>query len=79
MIFSDMKNRSVKRSFVTKNSKHPVGTGAKNLLALIEFTPLLKTEVSNLPFVTKNQKFAYKNKTMVTYLHYLKSLRTQIK
>ena len=56
-----------------------MGTGAGNLLALIEFTPLLKTEVSNLPFVTKNQKFAYKNKTMVTYLHYLKSLRTQIK
>ena len=46
-IFSDMKNKSVKQPFVTKNSKHLVGTGAENLLALIEFTPLWKTKVSN--------------------------------
>ena len=39
-IFSDMKNKSVKLPFVTKNSKHLVGTGAENLLALIEFTPV---------------------------------------
>ena len=52
-IFSDMKNKSVKLAFVTKNSKHLVGKGAENLLALIEFTPLWKTSVK-LPFVTKN-------------------------
>ena len=46
-IFSDMKNKSVKLPFVTKNSKHLVGTGAENLWALIEFTPLWKTKVSN--------------------------------
>ena len=32
--------KSVKLPFVTKNSKHLVGKGAENLLALIEFTPL---------------------------------------
>ena len=42
MIFSDIKNKSVKLPFVTKNSKHLVGTGAENLLALIEFTRLWK-------------------------------------
>ena len=52
-IFSDMKNKSVKLPFVAKNSKHLVGTGAENLLALIELTPLRKTSVK-LPFVTKN-------------------------
>ena len=52
-IFPDMKNKSVKLPFVTKNSKHLVGTGAEILLALIEFTPLRKTSVK-LPFVTKN-------------------------
>ena len=48
-----MKNESVKLPFVTKNSKHLVATGAENLLALIEFTPLWKTS-AKLPFVTKN-------------------------
>ena len=38
-----MKNKSVKLPSVTKNSKHLVGTGADDLLALIEFTPLWKT------------------------------------
>lgn len=42
-----MKNKSVKLPFVTKNSKDLVGIGAENLLALIEFTPLWKTKVSN--------------------------------
>ena len=40
-----MKNKHVKLPFVTKNGKHPVGTGADDLLALIEFTPLWKTKV----------------------------------
>ena len=47
-----MKNKTVKLPFVTKNSKHLVVTGADNLLALIEFTPVWKTSVK-LPFVTK--------------------------
>ena len=33
------KNKSVKLPFVTKNSKHLVGTIGNDLLALIEFTP----------------------------------------
>ena len=55
MIFSDMKNKSVKLPFLTKNSKHLVGKGADDLLALIEFTPLWNTkdESVKLPFVTK--------------------------
>ena len=40
-IYSLMKNKSVKLPFVAKNSKHLVGTGADDLLALIEFTHLL--------------------------------------
>ena len=47
-----MKKKSVKLPFVTKNSKPLAGTGADDLLALIEFTPLWKTSVK-LPFVTK--------------------------
>ena len=39
-IYSHIKNKSVKLTFVTKNSKHLVGTGAGDLLALTEFTPL---------------------------------------
>ena len=39
-IFSDTKNESVKLPFVPKNSKHLVGTGADDLLALTEFTRL---------------------------------------
>ena len=35
-IFSNKKNKSVKLPFVSKNSKHLAGTGAENLLALIE-------------------------------------------
>ena len=35
-----MKNKSVKLPFVTKNSKHLVGTSGDDLPALIEFTPL---------------------------------------
>ena len=50
-----MKNISVKLPFVTKNSKHLVGTSGDDSLALIEFTPLRKTSVK-LPFVTKNSK-----------------------
>ena len=45
-----MKNISVKLPFVTKNSKHLVGTSSDDLQALIELTP------SKLPFVTKNSK-----------------------
>ena len=48
-ICSHMKNKSVKLPFVTKNSKHLVGTSGDDVSALIEFTPLLKTEVSNYP------------------------------
>ena len=39
-----MKNKGVKLPFVTKNSKDLVGTGADDLLSLIEFTPLWKTK-----------------------------------
>ena len=39
-IFSDMKNKSVKLPFVTKNSKHLGETSAHNSSPLIEFTPL---------------------------------------
>ena len=46
-----MKNKSVKLPFVTKNSKHLVGTSGDDLPALIEFT-VWKTSVK-LPFVTK--------------------------
>ena len=41
-----MKNKSVKLPFVTKNSKHLVGTSGDDVSALIEFTPLWKTKVS---------------------------------
>ena len=47
-----MKNKSVKLPFVTKNSKHLVGTSGGDVSALIDFTPLWKTSVK-LPFVTK--------------------------
>ena len=39
-ICSQMKNKSVKLQFVTKNSKHLVGTSGDDVSALIEFTPL---------------------------------------
>ena len=42
-------NKSVKLPFVTKNSKYLVGTSGDDVSALIEFTPLLKTKVSNYP------------------------------
>ena len=48
-ICSRMKNKSVKLPFVTKNSKHLVGTSGDDVSALIEFTPLWKTKVSNYP------------------------------
>ena len=48
-ICSRMKNKSVKLPFVTKNSKHLVGTSGDDVSALIEFTPLRKTKVSNYP------------------------------
>ena len=48
-ICSHMKNKSVKLPFVTKNSKHLVGTSSDDVSALIEFTPLSKTKVSNNP------------------------------
>ena len=35
-----MKNKSAKLPFVTKNSKHLVGTSGDDVSALIEFTPL---------------------------------------
>ena len=45
-IFSDMKNKSVKLPFVTKNSKHLVGTICSQM----------KNKSVKLPFVTKNSK-----------------------
>ena len=59
-----MKNKSVKLAFVTKSSKHLVGTGAENLLAIIEFTPLWKTKVSNyrLWLKIKNMLYLYATK-----------------
>ena len=64
-----MKNKSVKLPFVTKNSKHLVGTSGDDSSALIEFS-LVKNKSVKLPFVTKKQylvTFAYnKNKTIVT-------------
>ena len=57
-----MKNKSVKLPFVTKNSKHLVGTGDENLLALIEFRALVKNKSVKLPFETKN-------KNISLYLH----------
>ena len=53
-----MKNKSVKLPFVTKNSKHLVGTSGDDLPALIEFTPLWKTSVK-LPFVTKKENISF--------------------
>ena len=47
-ICSHMK-KSIKLPFVTKNSKHLVGTSGDDVSALIEFTPLSKTKVSNYP------------------------------
>ena len=38
--YSHVKNKSVKLLFVTKNSKHLVGTSVDDSSALIEFTPL---------------------------------------
>ena len=67
-IFSDMKNKSVKLPFVTKNSKHLVGTGADDLSALIEFTPLWKTKVSGYHYLGT---FAYKNKTIATSKYFV--------
>ena len=55
-------NESVKLPFVTKNSKHLVGTSGDDVSALIEFTPLLKTKVSNYPLQLQN-------KTISLYLH----------
>ena len=48
-IYFLVKNKSVKLPFVTKNSKHLVGTSGNDSSALIEFTPLWKTRVSNYP------------------------------
>ena len=55
-----MKNKSVKLPFVTKNSKHLMGTSGDDLPALIEFTPLWKTSVKYLVI------FPCNNKTIVT-------------
>ena len=67
-----MKNKSAKLPFVTKNSKHLVGTGADDLLALIKFAPLWKTKVSKcmqqeqnnrcLPTLTIVKVYEYKFK-----------------
>ena len=48
-IYPLVKNKSVKLSFVTKNSKHLVGASGNDSSVLIEFTPLWKTRVSNYP------------------------------
>ena len=61
-IYSHMENKSVKLPFVTKNSKHLMGTGADDFLALIEFTPLWKTKASIYPLKLKN-------KNISLYLH----------
>ena len=45
-----MKDKSIELPFETKDSKHLVGTNGDDSLALIEFTPLGKTRVSNYPF-----------------------------
>ena len=39
-IYSLVKNKSVRLPFVTKNSKHLVGTSGDDSPALIEFIPL---------------------------------------
>ena len=44
-----MKNKSVELPFETKNSKHLVGTSGDDSSAVIEFTTLWKTRVSNYP------------------------------
>ena len=74
--FSPTWKTSVKQPFVTKNSKHLVGTGADDLLALIKFIPLWKMKVSNYRLHLKKLKYIVifpcnKNKTIVTYLHLL--------
>ena len=43
-----MKNKSVKLPFVTKNSKHLVGTSGDDLSALIEFTPCFSQGVNSI-------------------------------
>ena len=52
-----IKTKSVKVQFVAKNSKHLVGTSGDDSSALIEFTPLWKTRVSNYPLKLKKKKF----------------------
>jgi len=46
--------KKIKLPFETKDSKHLVGTSGDDLPALIEFTPLWKTRVSNYPLWLKN-------------------------
>ena len=49
LIYSLVKNKSVKLPFVTNNSKHLVGTSGNDSSALIEFTPLEKQECQITP------------------------------
>jgi len=57
-IYSLVKNKSVKLPFVTKNSEHFMGTSRDDSSALIEFTPLWKTKVSNYPLQLKNKNIS---------------------
>ena len=47
--FTSWEKQKYQVTFVTKNSKHLVGTNGDDSSALIEFTPLWKTRVSNYP------------------------------
>ena len=54
-IFSDMKNKSVKLPFVTKNSKHLVGTlRCWKFVSSNGIYSLVKNKSVKLPFVNKN-------------------------
>ena len=63
---------SVKLPFVTKNSKHLVGTSGDDSSVLIEFTPLWKTSVK-LPRVAKRRNligcYSRSNLIGLTYIH----------
>ena len=71
-IYSPMKT-SVKLPFVAKNSKHLVGTSGDDSSALIEFTPLWKTRVSNYLLKLKKEiwlaVYSRSNLIGVTYIH----------
>ena len=77
-ISSLVKNKSVKLSFVTKNSKHLVGTSGDDLSALIEFTPLWKTKVSNYPLYLKREIWlaVYSNPIWLVWHTYISHLLT---